>query len=94
VLTVTSASLSSVAVVPSIPVGAFQQFLAIGRYTDGSTRVLSSPLGGLGVVTWGSSDPSVAAVDSNGLAIGVAAGITTITATFGSISGNTTLTVQ
>jgi N-acetylneuraminic acid mutarotase len=42
---------------------------------------------------WSSGTLGVAMVDSNGLATGVSAGQSTITATAGSISGNTTLTV-
>ena len=42
---------------------------------------------------WSSGTPGVATLDSNGLATGVSAGRSTITATAGSISGNTTLTV-
>jgi uncharacterized protein YjdB len=44
-------------------------------------------------VTWISSKTQVATVNSSGLVTAVAAGTTTITATSGTISGNTTLTV-
>ena len=44
--------------------------------------------------TWASSRTAVATINSSGLATGVTAGITTISATLGSVSGNTTLTIQ
>ena len=46
-----------------------------------------------GEVKWGSSNTSVATINSTGLATGLSPGVTTITATYGSISGSTTLTV-
>jgi hypothetical protein len=42
---------------------------------------------------WSSSSPTVASINTNGLASGLTNGATTITATSGSVSGNTTLTV-
>ena len=93
-LTVTAATLVSIAVTPvnpSIARGTNQQFIATGRYSDATTRILTSS------VTWTSSAPAVAAISNaagfNGLATSLLAGITTITATSGLISGNTTLTV-
>ena len=89
-LTVNTATLSAISVTPadpSVPVGATQQFIATGTYSDGSSYDISTQ------VTWSSSDALVATVDSSGLATAVAAGPATITATSGSISGNTTLTV-
>ena len=89
-LTVTAATLVSIAVTPanpSIAAGQQQQFTATGTYTDGSHQNLTS------TATWTSSAPSVATISAGGLATGVAAGSTTITATSGSISGSTGLTV-
>jgi len=93
-LTVSAATLVSIAVTPvnrSIGLGTNQQFVATGTYTAGPTQDLTKS------VTWTSSTPAVAtisnAVGFNGLATSVAAGITTITATSGTISGATTLTV-
>jgi len=62
--------------------------MATGSYSDGSIQNLTS------TATWTSSDKGVATIAPGGLATGVAAGSTTITATSGSISGNTTLTVD
>jgi len=89
-LTVTSATLSSVAVTPanpSIPVGLAEQFTASGTYSDGTNHDITAQ------VTWQSSSPSVATINSSGLGTPITPGTATITATSGSISGNTTLTV-
>jgi hypothetical protein len=72
---------------PSISVGGYQQFTATGTYSDGSHQDLTS------TATWTSSSPGVAAINSTGLATGVGAGNTTITATSGTIHGSTGLTV-
>jgi len=72
---------------PSIAVGATEQFTATGTYNGGSTQNLTS------TVTWGSSAPGVATIATGGLAKGVKAGASTISATLGSITGSTTLTV-
>ena len=72
---------------PSISVNGQQQFTATGNYSDGSHQNLTSS------ATWASSSPSVATITSGGLATGVAAGSTTIKATYNTISGSTGLTV-
>jgi len=71
---------------PTVAVGSTLQMTATGTYDDGSTNTLSK-------VTWTSSDPSIATISSTGVATGVAAGSSTITATSGSISGTATLNV-
>jgi len=89
-LTVTSATLSSIAVTSansSIPAGVSTQLTATGTFSDGSTFNLT------GQVTWSSSNTSVATVNSNGLATAVGAGTVTITAQYGSTSATTTLAV-
>jgi uncharacterized protein YjdB len=68
-------------------VGGKQQFAATGTYSDGSKQDLTNS------ATWTSSAPSIATINSTGLAAGVAAGSTTIQAASGSIYGSTTLTV-
>jgi 6-phosphogluconolactonase (cycloisomerase 2 family) len=82
-LTVTAATLVSIAVTPptpSITVGAMQQFKATGTYSDASTKDLSSQ------VTWNSATTSVATITaSGGLATGVAIGTSNITATLGTV---------
>src|SRR5512143_3875347 len=93
-LTITSAKLVSIAVFPtnpSIAKGTTQQFTAMGTYSDSTTQNLTNS------VTWASSATNVATISnaagSNGLAVSVSAGTTTITATSGSISGSSTLTI-
>jgi hypothetical protein len=85
-----TATLISIAVTPtnpSIPVGVTKQFTATGTYSDGTIHDISTQ------VTWNSPSPSVATVNSSGLATALATGTATITATSGTISGSTTLTV-
>ena len=93
-LTVTPAVLVSIALIPanpSIADGTQQQFAATGSYTDASTHDLTT------VVTWSSSDSTVATISnasgSNGLATSVGQGSVTINATLGTIAGSTDLTV-
>lgn len=93
-ITVSPATLSSVAVIPgaaSIASGTCQQFYATGTYSDGSTQDVTAQ------ATWTSADAAVAAVSnvpaSKGLTSALAAGTTLVTATFGGMSGNAALTV-
>lgn len=88
-------SLVSIAVTPALPTiapGTAQQFKATGTFTDGSTQDVT------GTVSWSSSDSTKAIIGNSGptsgLAHAVAAGPSTITASSGSISGSTTLTVS
>ncbi len=90
-LTVTPGpTLVSIAVTPATPsilIGATQQFTATGTYSDSSTQNITS------TVTWTSSVPAVATINSAGLATGVAVGTSTIQATASSVTGSTVLTV-
>ena len=89
-LTVTAPTLVSIAVTPtnpSIAAGTTRQFTATGTYSDGSTQNLTS------TATWSSSAPGVATISAAGLATSLAKGTSSISATMGSISGSTTLTV-
>jgi hypothetical protein len=86
----TPATLESIEVTPSNPsiaTGATLPFTATGRYSDGSTGNVTSS------VSWSSSTPSVATIDSAGVASAAGPGTTTILASSGSVSGSTTLTV-
>jgi uncharacterized protein YjdB len=88
-LTVTPAALVSIAVTPANPLvvaGNTQQFTAMGTYSDGSTQNLTS------TAVWTSSNTTVATINA-GLATTLTTGSTTITATSGSITGSTNLTV-
>lgn len=82
-LTVTAATVSSIAVTPATPsiaVSGTQPFTATATYSDGTTPNVTAASG----VVWTSSDPTKATIVSNtGVATGVAAGTTNITAAFG-----------
>jgi len=90
-------TLESITVMPpavSIAVGATQQFTAIGAYSDGHRRDITSS------VAWSSSATNIVTITSAGLASGVIGGVpqggsghSTITATLGSVNGSTGLTV-
>src|SRR5213080_655582 len=84
------ANLTAISISPagaSIPIHTTQQFTATGSYSDGSSRDLTA------LVSWGSSSTAAATIDVNGLLTGVAAGSTTISATLGSVTKSTTITV-
>ncbi len=94
--TVVARTLTSIAVTPnpapSIAIGATEQFTATGTFSDGSTQNLT------GTATWASSIMGVGTISNaaatRGLATGVAAGTTSITATVnGVISPGVSLTV-
>ncbi len=95
-LTVTAATLVSIAITPPIPsiaLGTTQQLAATGTYTDNSTQNLTAQ------VTWVSAATSVAtisnAASSHGLATSVAAGTSSVRAAMGAItSAPITLTVS
>ena len=90
----TTPTLTAITVTPANPAIALgttqptQQFAATGTYSDGSTKVLTS------TANWISSNPAVATVNTTGLATGMTAGTTTISATSGTITGSTVLTVN
>jgi uncharacterized protein YjdB len=90
-LTVTAATLASIAVTPTNPAlgtGVTQVFTATGTFSDGSVADVSSN------ATFGSSDTNVASLDpATHAATTRSAGTTTISATVGAVSGSTTLTV-
>ncbi len=88
--TVTAAELVSIAVTPvdtSIADGESVQYKAEGAYTDSTTSDLTN------VVTWQTGATGVATISTAGLAKGESAGATSVTATLGSISDSTGLTV-
>ncbi len=83
-------TLVSIAVTPASPtlaVAATLQFVATGTYSDASVADVTSSS------TWGSATPAKATISAGGLATGVAAGTSVISATIGAVSGNTTLTI-
>ncbi len=87
----TGHSLNSIEVTPANPsiiTGATQQFVATGTYSNGDTQDFTSS------VVWTSEAQTVATIDEKGLATGIDSGATTITASFGGVSGSTLLTVN
>ncbi len=94
-VSVSSAQLVSIAITPPSPtiaVGAIESFTATGTFDDMSTLDITV------VVTWTSSDTSVADVSnadgSRGQATAFGSGMTTIQAQRGQITGTTVLTAQ
>jgi uncharacterized protein YjdB len=90
-LNVTSATATSIAVTPvaaTVLLGLTQQYKAIATFSDATSQDVT------GVATWNSSAPSIVSITTSGLATGKSVGSTAISATFGSASGNTTLTVS
>lgn len=93
-VTVSSATISSIAVTPATPTvakGKIQQFKATGTFSDATTQDITSD------VAWTSTATDVATISaeeiSNGLATAVAAsGSSTITATFGGVTGTALMT--
>ena len=91
-VTPATVTLKSIAVTPASPnvgIGNTVQFTATGKYSDNSTKNITSS------VTWASSNTLFATIGiSSGLATGVAVGTTEITATMGTVvSPNDPLTV-
>lgn len=89
-LTVTPATLASLVVTPAstvVGVNGTVQYTATGVFSDQSTQDMTSQ------VVWISSNASAALINAAGLASGISAGTTSITAAFGAVSGSTTLTV-
>ena len=94
-LTVTpSSTLISIAVTPANPTinaGGTQQFTATGTYMNVGGPNTTKDI--TGQVTWASVTTATATIDASGLATGVANGASMITATLGTVVGQTTLTV-
>ena len=93
-LTVTPAVLVSIAVTPSnfsIPKGTVQQLTATGTYSDNSTQNLTA------AVTWAPTTSSIATVSNAAGSVGKATalnlGTVTVTASLGTLTGSTMLTV-
>ena len=90
-LTVTNATLSSLAVTPAtptVPLGLLEQFTATGTYSDASIHDLTNS------VTWASSASTIASITAAGQATARNLGSTNISAKLGSIQDSTTLTVS
>ena len=68
--------------------GLSAQLTATGTYSDGSTQDLSA------TVAWSSSASAIASISTSGSITGLVVGSATVTATLGSVSGSTTVTVS
>lgn len=93
-LTVSGATLTSVAITPAAPaleVTEHQALQATSIYSDGSRIDITA------TAVWTTADPRVAivsnALGAQGLLTAVGAGTTTVTATLGGVAGSTTVTV-
>lgn len=90
-LTVTSATATSIGIMPgnnpSLDLGIALQFTASATFSDGSQQDVT------GVVTWSSSNSSVASITGGGLATGKDVGSTTISAAFEGVNAGTLLSV-
>jgi hypothetical protein len=88
--TVPDLAITSLAVSPATPAvadGLTSQFIATATFSDNSTQDVTA------AAAWSSTNTSVAAIDSSGLARTRAQGTTTISAVFGGHSDSTTMTV-
>ncbi|HEV2490892.1 MAG TPA: Ig-like domain-containing protein [Candidatus Acidoferrales bacterium] len=72
---------------PSVAAGLTQQFQATGKYSDGSNKDLTAS------ATWSSSNQAAASVSATGLASTNTQGTSTVSATFGKVTGTTLLTI-
>jgi hypothetical protein len=89
-LTVTDATLVSIAVLPNnshLPVGINSQYTAIGTFSDATSVDITNQ------ATWGTSNHTVATINSIGLGTGANAGTTSVSARLGDVIGTTNLTV-
>ena len=91
ILGISGTTLQSVAVTPAtatVAVGATQQYTAMAKFADGSTRDVTT------VSAWTSATPAVGTIGAaTGLATGVSAGTSAIKAVYGTQSGSASLTV-
>lgn len=90
-LYVTPATISSIAVTPASSVIAPDTYLncvATATLSDGSTQVITN------VANWTSSESTVATVNNGGRVTASSVGVATITAQFGSASGDATILVS
>jgi hypothetical protein len=82
-------TLQSISVSPgskTVAAGLTQQYAAEGKYSDGTSKALST-------VTWSTSDASIAKISASGLATALKQGSVTVSATSGSTTGSAPLTV-
>jgi alpha-L-rhamnosidase len=86
-----AAILISIQISPSdvdLPLGLTQQFTATGLFSDGSAQDMTN------LATWNSSSPPVARINSNGLTMSAGTGVSSITATTGSVTAHAFVMVR
>jgi Big-like domain-containing protein len=92
-VTVTTSVLVSITVLPAntaVVVGSGRQFTAQGKFSDNTTQDITN------TVTWSATNGIASisnATGSNGQLTALGAGTATVTATLGTVSGSTTLTI-
>ena len=89
--TPTAPTLTSITVTPANPtiaIGATQQMVATGAYSDGKSAAITTG------VTWSVKGPATTMVAATGLVTGKELGTDTVTATVGTVSASTGLTVK
>jgi uncharacterized protein YjdB len=86
VITPPPVTLTGISISPADPdelhVDVTKQFTATGNFSDGTTQDFTN------TATWNSTVPATATIDANGLARGVAAGTTNITASQSGVTSN------
>lgn len=90
-MTVTSATLSSIAITPSstlLAPASGVQLTANGTFSDGSTVRINPS------VSWSTSDNTIATVNTTGFVTGQSGGVVTVTARQGSVSGTANILVE
>jgi len=90
-MTVTSATLVSIAITPSsalLAPASGVQLTATGTFSDGSTVRINPS------VAWSTSDNSIATLNTTGFVTGQSGGVVTVTARQGSISGTANILVE
>jgi trimeric autotransporter adhesin len=90
-LTVTNATVTSIAVTPTartIPAGTRLAYTATGSFSDSTNQVITRD------VTWASDNVAVASIGSSALATAIAPGNANISATLNSVTGSTSLSVN
>jgi hypothetical protein len=90
-MTVTSATLVSIAITPSsalLAPASGVQLTATGTFSDGSTIRINPS------VAWSTSDNSIATLNTTGFVTGQSGGVVTVTARQGSISGTANILVE
>jgi hypothetical protein len=83
--------LRSLSISPANPVltlGSSQQFTVTGSFSDGSRQDMTQK------VSWNSTQPAIAAINSSGMAVSKQSGTTMVSAASGAVSSSTNLTVS